>query len=252
MKDSRRFTKSIQTKVEDAPLQIYSSALAFVPSSNELRQHFWTELHPKVAQFQFVEADALNDMDEWNYVNDLVFTPDGQAIASGSRNEIVRVWSLATKDAIHKYEGQTDKVSSVALTPSGSLLASGSDDSTIRVWDTASRKVCYTIKKHTRWVNTIKFSPDGKLLPSGSMDGTVRLYDTAHGEQLDMLDLASCVNSIGFSPDGSMIAVGTVDRIVPLWDIQLKTFRIPLEGHGGPVNSVHFSPDGSQIRVGIR
>lgn len=61
------------------------------------------------------------------------FTAYGPYLVTGSRDEKVRVWDLATEKCVHVFEGHFDEVS--ALLVVGKTLYSGSYDCTIRRWD---------------------------------------------------------------------------------------------------------------------
>src|SRR5689334_14672544 len=69
------------------------------------------------------------------YVASVCFSPDGRRIASGSRDETVRVWDAATGKEILTLRGHTDGVTSVCFSFDGKRLASGSRDRTAKVWD---------------------------------------------------------------------------------------------------------------------
>ncbi|KAK5718094.1 hypothetical protein LTR17_015882 [Elasticomyces elasticus] len=253
VKDARRFL-TLQSKIEQkeqAPLQIYCAALAFVRPSNKLRGHFWSQMHPWFVNVRNVQADSHVYEDEYDCVNDLAFTPDGSVLVSGSVNPWVRRWSVESGSPLPKWHAQTDKVSSIAISPDGELLASGSDDSTIAVWKIRSSEIRYTLTGHTNWINAVTFSPDGSLLATGSMDETIRLWDASTGQELGVLrGSTSFVNSIAFSPDSAYIVSGTADQAMPLWDIGKKEVCMFYDGHLGSINSVKFSRDGDRIVSG--
>jgi WD40 repeat protein len=73
--------------------------------------------------------------DEYNYVNDLAFTPDSRQLVAGSLSPWVRRWDVASRKPLSKLEGQDDKVSSVAISDDGARLAAGSDDNSVMVYD---------------------------------------------------------------------------------------------------------------------
>lgn len=70
-----------------------------------------------------------------NWVWSVVFTPDGQTLASGGDDKTIRLWDVRTGQCLKTLHGHTSWVWSVAISPDGEILASGSKDETIRLWD---------------------------------------------------------------------------------------------------------------------
>ncbi|KAJ7696290.1 WD40-repeat-containing domain protein [Mycena rosella] len=65
----------------------------------------------------------------------VAFSPDSMCVVSGSHDETVRIWDVATGAEVTKMEGHSDSVLSVAFSPDGTRVVSGSDDETVRIWD---------------------------------------------------------------------------------------------------------------------
>jgi WD40 repeat protein len=117
----------------------------------------------------------------------VALSADGQLLASGSEDGMVRLWETSTGRQLAALEGHTAPAWSVALSADGQLLASGGGDGKVRLWEALSGQLIVTLEGHTGVVWSIALSADGQLLASGGFGGTVRLWDARSGAPLRTL-----------------------------------------------------------------
>jgi WD40 repeat protein len=125
-----------------------------------------------------MEIRAHNDP-----ANSVAFLPDGQWIASASRDGTIHVWDAITGEiVVGQFIGHTSGIVSVAFSPDRRRIASASHDCTIRMWDATSGEVYWARLLGTDAVRSVAFSPDGQRSASASDDRTIRIWDAATGE----------------------------------------------------------------------
>ena len=177
-------------------------------------------------------------------VQAVTFSPDGQLIATGGRDNTVKLWQPDGQLSL-TLNGHRDVVWSVSFSPDGQTLASASRDRTVRLWDTQGKEL-RVLRGHDGDIYRVAFSPNGQTIATASADNTVKLWDR-QGKLLQTLSgHQDAVNGVAFSPDGQSLASASRDRTVKIWNLDGQELRT-LEGHTGSVQSVSFSPDGQEL-----
>ena len=83
-----------------------------------------------------------------NNVFSVVFSPNGEYLASGSADKTIGVWRVSSGERIKTLTGHSNYVFSVVFSPNGEYLASGSWDKTIGVWRVSSGERIKTLLGH--------------------------------------------------------------------------------------------------------
>ncbi|KAL2884580.1 Vegetative incompatibility protein HET-E-1 [Ceratocystis lukuohia] len=255
VKDAYRFLLLNARVIEIAPLQVYSSALIFSPSNSLIKQIFsheeldWMKVKPRVEE----NWDACLQTLEGHHrkVTSVVFSNDGQRLASGSADNTVKIWDATSGACVQTLEGHDHQVVSVVFSNDGQRLASGSADNTVKIWDATSGACVQTLEGHHQEVTSVVFSNDGQRLASGSADNTVKIWDATSGACVQTLEgHHQEVTSVVFSNDGQRLASGSADNTVKIWDATSGACVQTLEGHDHQVVSVVFSNDGQRLASG--
>jgi len=155
------------------------------------------------------------------WVMALCLLPDGR-LASGSKDDTIRLWDVATGAETARLEGHNNSVIALCLLADG-RLASGSWDRTIRLWDVATGAETARLEGHLEEYDdsfTALCLLADERLASGSMyPTTIRLWDVTTGAVTARLKghggpvLALCLLADG------RLASGYSDSTIRLWDV---------------------------------
>jgi serine/threonine protein kinase/WD40 repeat protein len=105
----------------------------------------------------------------------LDLAPNGQIVASGSKDKSALLWGVTADKEFARLEGHTGPVL-VRFSPDGKLLATASAaDSFVKLWEVATGKERAELPGHKTGVVDLRFSPDGRTLAALGPD-RVRLW----------------------------------------------------------------------------
>lgn len=252
--DAFRFVVAHQTVIQENAWETYCSALAFTPRETEMFKLYFERyklMMPRI--LSGVERKWPLHQTLWGHTADVTcvaFSYDGSTIASGSRDNSVRLWDSTTGANIAGPRSHSDSVICLAFSPDGSCIASGSLDHTIRLWDA---KTGATLGKPLKsWnqdaVLCLCFTSDGKWLVSG--DKEIFMWDVKGcsftGVSFKDTYLGPIQNLV-FSPDDKILASSSKYQGVKLWHFNGTAKTDFLYEHTKPITSIKFSPDGTLI-----
>src|SRR5262249_7346271 len=142
----------------------------------------------------------------------VAFTPDGQCLASGGDDCVVRLWDVGLGREIGRLAGHQHGVHQVLFTPDGASLASSAYNDRLRFWNPA-----LNARVESPSQGPFAWTRDGKTMAVAADD--VVLFDSATGRELRRLRSPDFpILALAFSPDGNTLAAGCSDLQVRLWD----------------------------------
>jgi dipeptidyl aminopeptidase/acylaminoacyl peptidase len=168
-------------------------------------------------------------------IDALAWSPDGERIASSSRDGAIHIWQAATADHLLTCaEHPPQRLLALAWSPDGQRLAATCGQ-LVRIW--ADGSIELTCDRHERlyepvrftpsikWVRSLCWSPDGRYLASWSSDPSLivgnllLVWLAATGETVFeyRYRLPASRAFIAWSPDGSRLALAQYRQICT-WD----------------------------------
>ena len=178
-------------------------------------------------------------------IESVVFSRDGQMLASGDSNGNIHVWDAATGEILRILEWHNDYVRTLAFSPDGKMLVSTSD-SEIRFWDINTWE---TIRKVSDY--DVSISPDWKTFVTYGSDRIVKYWHMDSDDPLKTITPEEKPYFPMYSPDGRTFA--TVDYggdTISFWDantsevIQTFTHRHEISWRSEGIMFRSYSPDG--------
>lgn len=136
---------------------------------------------------------------------------DNTKIVSGSWDDTIKLWDVASGECEKTFVGHADGIESVAFSHDGTKLVSGSRDNTIKLWDVASGTCERTFEGHENMVASVAFDHAGTKIISGSWDNTIRLWDAASGDCIKTL--RQSVDYAILSHDDTKIVAASIGSI---------------------------------------
>ena len=200
-----------------------------------------------------------------NPVTKLIFSPDGQLLASGSPDPSVCLWNVKTGELLAKFVG--DAGGDLRFSPDGWLLGAAGRQGEYRLWEVSTGTLLMQGGRirNLPASSESRFSPELDRLAIGYSQGQVQLIETTTGERLPALEVFDQheVGAVAFSEDGRWLAVGAGrdrDRrssrgSLVLWDLtenkKLRELRSPVPENASSYHQsfdgLEFSPDGGTL-----
>jgi WD40 repeat protein len=219
--------------------EAHSSAAAPVPSASQV-----TPAAQQAGQNK-LPAVVVPQTGHASIVKSVAMSPDGRTALSGSNDNTLKLWDVATGQELRTFTGHTGEVKSLAFSPDGGSVLSGSGDNTVKLWDLATGQELRTFQGHSGAVRSVAFFPDGRKFLSGSADKTVKVWDIATGREIRTFTRhAGTVVSVAISPNGQTALSSGTDKTLKLWDTRTGKELRNLAGHSEMVHSAAISPDG--------
>jgi len=184
-----------------------------------------------------------------NVVKAVAWSPDGKQLATGSFDNVARVWDAATGKELLSLPARSGPVAGLAWSPDGKRLATGSGDT--KLWDAETGKELLRLSSRSVFSSAVAWRPDGKRLATTSDDDTARIWDAQTGKELLSLSGHRRFSSgVAWSPDGKRLAMGSQDNTAEVCDSETGKELLTVSGHQGAVSSVAWSPDGKRLATG--
>jgi WD40 repeat protein len=189
-------------------------------------------------------------------VKALALLPDGR-LASGSWDETIRIWDIASQQCVGTLQGPISCVISLAVLANGRLASSSWDNNTIKIWNTDTLEYVGTLpargggesalirarrSRGESWKVILAALPDGTL--ASTHGSVINIWDISTRECVTQLEgHDSDVRSLCVLPTGQLVS-GSDDSTIRIWSVSIKRCDTVLQGHTDAVMALCVLPTG--------
>ncbi|CCX15022.1 nuclear distribution protein PAC1 [Pyronema domesticum] len=178
----------------------------------------------------------------------VAFHPVFSVLASGSEDQMLKIWDWELGELEMTIKGHTKAVLDVDFggPKNGILLASCSSDLTIKLWDPANDyKNIRTLTGHDHSVSAVRFIPSaaGEYLVSASRDKTLRIWEVATGYCIKTIQgHVDWIRDVTPSFDGRWLLSAGNDQTARLWDTATAEHKATFLGHEHVIECCVIAP----------
>jgi WD40 repeat protein len=186
----------------------------------------------------------------------LAVSPNGQLVASGGTDRVIRLWDAETGQMKQELQGHNGRVHSVAISPDGQFLVSGSGDGTVRRWRLDTGEEIGSSLSDQGKILSVAIAADGQKIAASTNEGSIAIWNLKTGQRLQQLKIEGKTQlyTVVFNPiNSNVLFSGGNDGKIQMWDLERRKTR-PVAKWGRSefqqVFSLTITRDGRQLASG--
>ena len=218
--------------------------VSFVGSSNSVLSCSWDQTTRLWNRKNIEESLVLKHPSEVKALTTSIKLGKG---ASGSRDGMVKIFSLRSLKTIRNLQAHSSDISGISIIDEEQKIVTASYDGTCRLWDLSSYNAEKTLVKQKNRIRSMTTALDGSSVILGFQRGTiihVNITDTK--EKFEMSGHTDLVSSLSVDPTGQYLASASWDRTIRIWSLEDNT-EIEKGQLMTGISSIAWSLDGKII-----
>ncbi|KAL7797000.1 hypothetical protein V8C43DRAFT_329359 [Trichoderma afarasin] len=257
LQDANRFILSFRPAIQEAPLQIYNSALVFSPTNSIVQKTFESNRPTFIKQMPQVDSDwsaCVQTLELTGYgdrLPGLIFLSNGKLMTSRRFTGYVEIWDLKTASCLYELEKKGGETTELLICPNGRLIII--EDECAELWDIENQQRLKIFSTHQNFSSQrTSSSLTGNALSILSSDRVYTVLDLQSGEstsvQLSAFPSSKFTNAY-ISQDGKWAAFFDSFNIV-IWDLQANMICREFKSEAHKIAKVIFDHDGDSLIIG--
>ena len=220
------------------------TGVCFVGSSNSVLSCSWDRTTRLWNRKNIEDSLVLKHASE---AKSLTFSLKHGKGASGSRDGMVKIFSLRSLKSIRNLQAHRSDISGLVIIDEGQKIVTASYDGTCRLWDLSSYDAEKTLVKQKDRIRSMTTASDGTSVFLGFQKGKIVHVNIANTkEKFEMSGHTDLVSSLSVDPTGQYLASASWDRTIRIWSLEDNT-EIEKDQLMTGISSVAWSMDGTIV-----
>ena len=174
---------------------------------------------------------------------------DGQRLATGGADGVVRLWELPTGQELQVTGGLAGGVASVAFAADGRTILATSAGKAGFVWTPAAVQA-FSGQKGP--ILSVAVTSNGAQLLTGSADKTIQVFDLKTGKSVrTMTGHGDAVTALAITKDGAKVLSAGNDRILRVWNAADGKSMVVYPAEKAAISSLAVAADGKSAVLGL-
>jgi WD40 repeat protein/tRNA A-37 threonylcarbamoyl transferase component Bud32 len=204
----------------------------------------------KLCVWRVADGELLAEFDHPGSVDQIVFQPGTDAVATAATDGRARLWRAASKQKIREFRSASGSITRIAFTPDGKRLLAGDAGGVVSCWDAVDGRRLFDVARHSGSVTAVSCASDGQTIAAAWDTGTARTWnlDTRRPAS-ELLRLDRFTSSLNFRPTTTQLTIASQRTEFVLWELPKPDVEaVPLNQR--QIESVAFSRDGLLAATG--